>query len=107
MRNVHRPALDFEPHFRMLNATYNERGLGEGKGLRALIYTALVLRRYPESSQAPNAALEAAIPILAVVGRARGCIRLVRLGLERLDEVSLKDLRLTGELNTGLFHPRP
>lgn len=70
LRNTHRPALDFEPHIRMLNATYNERRLGKGEGLRALIYTVLVLRRYPQSSQAPNAALKAAIPILVVVGRA-------------------------------------
>jgi len=70
VRNIHRPALDFEPHIRMLNATYDERGLGQGQGLRALIYTVLVLRRYPGSSQAPNAALKAAIPILAAVGRA-------------------------------------
>ena len=69
LRNTHRPALDFEPHIRMLNATYNERRLGNGQGLRALVYTVLVLRRYPQSSQAPNAALKAAIPILAAVGR--------------------------------------
>lgn len=70
VRNVHRPALDFEPYIRMLNATFNERGLGDGSGLRALIYTVGVLQRYPQSSQAPNAALSAAVPVLGAVGRA-------------------------------------
>jgi mannose-6-phosphate isomerase-like protein (cupin superfamily) len=32
VRNVHKPALDFEPYIRTLNATFNERGLGKGRG---------------------------------------------------------------------------
>jgi mannose-6-phosphate isomerase-like protein (cupin superfamily) len=70
VRNVHRPALDFEPYIRLLNATFNERRLGDGRGLRALLYTVLVLRRYPASSQAPNALLRGALPVLAAVARA-------------------------------------
>jgi quercetin dioxygenase-like cupin family protein len=70
IRNVHRPALDFEPYIRLLNATFNERGLGDGRGLRALLYTVLVLRRYPESSRAPNPLLQAALPVLAALARA-------------------------------------
>jgi hypothetical protein len=69
VRNVHKPALDFEPYIRTLNATFNERGLGKGKGVRALLYTVLVLRRYPESSKAPNALLQGALPALAAVAR--------------------------------------
>jgi quercetin dioxygenase-like cupin family protein len=70
IRNVHKPALDFEPYIRMLNATFNERGLGDGRGLRALLYTVLVLRRYPKASKAPNALLQGALPVLAAVAHA-------------------------------------
>jgi quercetin dioxygenase-like cupin family protein len=70
VRNVHSPALDFEPYIRLLNATFNERKLGDGSGLRALLYTVLVLRRFPQASRAPNAAFQAALPILAMIARA-------------------------------------
>jgi hypothetical protein len=70
IRNVHRPALDFEPYIRLLNATFNERRLGDGRGLRALLYVVLVLRRYPESSRAPNPLVQAAVAVLAALARA-------------------------------------
>ncbi len=72
VRNVHRPALDFEPNIRMLSATSNARRLGNMRGLRALLYTCLILRRYPRSSRAPNALLNAAVRVFAAVARLLG-----------------------------------
>jgi quercetin dioxygenase-like cupin family protein len=69
VRNVHRPALDFEPYIKRLCAAASERNLGDLNGLRALLTIAVLLREYPEHSRAPNRLLNAAIGPLAALAR--------------------------------------
>jgi mannose-6-phosphate isomerase-like protein (cupin superfamily) len=73
VRNVHRPALDFEPYIRRLCSAANERGLGDMSGVRALLYIAVLVREFPLHSRAPGRPLNAATPLLAAVGRLLGC----------------------------------
>jgi quercetin dioxygenase-like cupin family protein len=72
VRNVHRPALDFEPYVRRLCEAANKRHLGDLSGMRALLQIAVLVREYPKHSTAPSPALNAAVPALAAVGRALG-----------------------------------
>jgi quercetin dioxygenase-like cupin family protein len=69
LRNVHRPALDFEPYIKRLCAAANERSLGDLSGLRALLSIAVLVREYPQHSRAPNALLNAAVGPLGALGR--------------------------------------
>ena len=72
VRNVHRPALDFEPYIRRLCAAATARHLGDLSGPRALLQVAVLVREFPQHSQAPGFALRAAVPVLAAAGRALG-----------------------------------
>ena len=67
VRNVHRPALDFEPYIRALCRTANERRLGDLGGVRALLYTARLIDQYPRHSRAAGRTLNAAVPVLAAL----------------------------------------
>jgi hypothetical protein len=49
VRNVHRPAVDFEPDIRKLCRTANERHLGDLSGLRSLLYVAMLVNEYPQA----------------------------------------------------------
>jgi mannose-6-phosphate isomerase-like protein (cupin superfamily) len=69
VRNVHRPALDFEPYVRRLCRAANQRNLGDLSGPRALLYIAVLVREFPKHSRAPDGLLNAAVPALAGVGR--------------------------------------
>jgi hypothetical protein len=73
VRNVHRPALDFEPYVKRLCTTANERGLGDLSGFRSLLYVAMLVDEYPLHSRAPGRLLNAAVRPLA------GAARLFRL----------------------------
>jgi quercetin dioxygenase-like cupin family protein len=72
VRNVHRPALDFEPYIKKLCRVSNERNLGNLGGPRALLYIAVLVREFPLHSRAPGRLLNAAVPALAAVGRLIG-----------------------------------
>jgi mannose-6-phosphate isomerase-like protein (cupin superfamily) len=72
VRNVHRPALDFEPYIKRLCSAANQRGLGDLSSNRALLYIAVLVREYPQHSRAPGRALNAAVPALAALGRLLG-----------------------------------
>jgi mannose-6-phosphate isomerase-like protein (cupin superfamily) len=72
VRNVHRPALDFEPYIRRLCAAANQHALGDLTGLRSLLQIAVLVYAFPRHSQAENAALNAAVPALAAIGRLLG-----------------------------------
>jgi mannose-6-phosphate isomerase-like protein (cupin superfamily) len=72
VRNVHRPALDFEPYIRKLCSTANERKLGDLGGVRSLLYIAMLVDEYPRHSRAPGRALNAAVGPLARVARLLG-----------------------------------
>ena len=72
VRNVHRPALDFEPYIKRLCGAANQRNLGDLSGLRALLYIAVLVREFPEHSRAPGPLLNAAVPMLAALGRLLG-----------------------------------
>jgi mannose-6-phosphate isomerase-like protein (cupin superfamily) len=72
VRNVHRPALDFEPYVERLCGAANQRGLGDLSSFRALLYIAVLVREYPHHSRAPGRALNAAVPALAALGRLLG-----------------------------------
>lgn len=54
VRNVHRPALDFEPHIKRLCSAANQRNLGDLSGFRALLYIAVLVREFPLHSRAPG-----------------------------------------------------
>lgn len=69
VRNVHRPALDFEPYIKKLCATANERNLGDLSGFRALVYIAMLVDEYPRHSRAPGRMLNATVPLVAALGR--------------------------------------
>lgn len=71
-RNVHRPALDFEPYIKTLCAVANERNLGSLSGPRALLCIAVLVREYPEHSRAAQPVLNAALGPLAAFGRLLG-----------------------------------
>jgi quercetin dioxygenase-like cupin family protein len=73
VRNVHRPALDFEPYIERLCSAANERNLGDLSSVRALLYVAVLVREFPLHSRAPGRLLNAATPLLAGVGRLLGC----------------------------------
>jgi hypothetical protein len=47
VRNVHRPALDFEPYIKRLCSAANQRKLGDLSGIRALLYIAVPVREFP------------------------------------------------------------
>ena len=72
VRNVHRPALDFEPYIRRLCSAANQRRLGDLSGFRALVYIAVLVSEFPLHSRAPRRLLNAAVPALAAVGRLLG-----------------------------------
>lgn len=72
VRNVHRPALDFEPYIVSLCEAANARRLGRLDGLRALLYVAVLVRRFPQHSTAPGPVLQTAVPALAAAGRLLG-----------------------------------
>ena len=72
VRNVHRPALDFEPYLRALCRAANEANLGDLSGVRALLYIAVLVREYPLHSRAPGHLLNAAVPAVAGLGRLLG-----------------------------------
>lgn len=69
VRNVHRPAFDFEPYIKKLCRTANERNLGDLSGIRGLLYIAMLVDEYPRHSQAPSRMLNAAVPLVAALGR--------------------------------------
>lgn len=72
VRNVHRPVLDFEPYIKRLCRTANERELGNLRGIRALLYVAMLIREYPNHSRAAGRLLNAAVRPLARLGRLLG-----------------------------------
>ena len=72
VRNVHRPALDFEPYIKRLCNAANEHDLGDMTGLRALLCIAVLVNEFPSHSRAPNRLLNGAVPAIALVGRAIG-----------------------------------
>jgi mannose-6-phosphate isomerase-like protein (cupin superfamily) len=72
VRNVHRPALDFEPYIKRLCSTANQRNLGDLGGLRSLLYIAMLVDEYPQHSRAPGRLLNAAARPLARVARLLG-----------------------------------
>ncbi len=72
VRDVHRPALDFEPYVKRLCSVANERSLGDLGGFRALLYIAVLVREFPLHSRAPGRLLNAAVPPLAALGRLLG-----------------------------------
>jgi mannose-6-phosphate isomerase-like protein (cupin superfamily) len=72
VRDVHRPALDFEPYIRRLCTAANQRNLADLSGARALLYIAVLVREFPQHSRAPGRLLNAAVPALAAVGRLLG-----------------------------------
>jgi mannose-6-phosphate isomerase-like protein (cupin superfamily) len=65
VRNVHRPALDFEPYINRLCSAANRRN--PEQSARAL-YIAVLVREFPQHSRA-SGRLTAAVPALAAVGR--------------------------------------
>jgi mannose-6-phosphate isomerase-like protein (cupin superfamily) len=69
LRNVHRPALDFEPYIKQLRNAANQRNLHDLSGVRALVYIAVLLREFPQHSRAPGRLLNAAVPTVAALGR--------------------------------------
>jgi mannose-6-phosphate isomerase-like protein (cupin superfamily) len=69
VRNMHRPALDFEPYIKRLCKAANQRTLGDLSGFRALLYIAVLVREFPLHSRAPGRLLNAAVPALAALGR--------------------------------------
>jgi mannose-6-phosphate isomerase-like protein (cupin superfamily) len=73
VRNVHRPALDFEPYIIRLCSAANQRNLGDLTGPRALLYIAVLVREFPLHSRAPGRLLNAGVPSLAALGRLLGC----------------------------------
>jgi quercetin dioxygenase-like cupin family protein len=72
VRNLHRPALDFEPYIKRLCSAANQRNLGDLSGLRALVYIAVLVREFPQHSRAPGRLLNAGVPVLAALGRLLG-----------------------------------
>jgi quercetin dioxygenase-like cupin family protein len=72
VRNVHRPALDFEPYIKRLCSAANQRNLGDLSGFRALLYIAVLVREFPQHSQAPGRLVNMAVPALAALGRLLG-----------------------------------
>jgi len=72
VRNVHRPALDFEPHIKALCKAANERRLGDLTGFRSLLQVAVLIRAYPLHTRAPGRLLNVAVPALAALGRLAG-----------------------------------
>ena len=72
VRNVHRPACDFEPYIRALCATANARDLGDLSGARALLYIALLVDEFPEHSRAAGRALNLAAGPFATLARLLG-----------------------------------
>jgi hypothetical protein len=72
VRNVHRPALDFESYIKRLCSAANQRNLGDLSGIRARLYIAVLVREYPLHSRAPGRVLNAAVPALAAVERFLG-----------------------------------
>jgi mannose-6-phosphate isomerase-like protein (cupin superfamily) len=72
VRNVHRPALDFEPYIVSLCSAANERELGDLSGFKSLFVIAVLIREYPQHSRAPGRFLNLAVPALAAVGRLLG-----------------------------------
>jgi mannose-6-phosphate isomerase-like protein (cupin superfamily) len=72
VRDIHRPALDFEPYIRRLCRAANERNLGDLSGFRALLYIAVLVREFPLPSRAPGRLLNVAVPPLAALGRLLG-----------------------------------
>src|SRR5215212_4472391 len=58
VRNVHRPALDFEPYIERLCSAANQRDLGDLSSIRALLCVAVLVREYPQHSRAPRASSE-------------------------------------------------
>ncbi len=72
VRNVHRPALDFEPYIKKLCRTANERALNDLSGFRSLLYIAILVKQYPRHSRAPGRLLNAAVRPLAGVARLVG-----------------------------------
>lgn len=72
LRNVHRPALDFEPYIKRLCSAANKGNLGDLSDIRALLYIAVLVREFPLHSRAPGRVLNAAVPALAAAGRLLG-----------------------------------
>ena len=72
VRNVHRPACDFEPYIRALCATANARDLGDLTGPRALLYIAMLVDEFPQHSRAAGRALNLAAAPLAALARSLG-----------------------------------
>lgn len=68
VRNVHRPALDFEPYIKRLCSAANQRSLADLSGFRALLYIAVLVREFPLHSRAPGRLLNIAVPLLAGLG---------------------------------------
>lgn len=72
VRNVHRPALDFEPYLRRLCEVANRRNLGDLAGWRAIVHVAVLLHEFPQHSRAPGRALHAAVAVVGALGRLAG-----------------------------------
>ena len=52
VRNVHRPALDFDPYIKRLCSAASKRNLGDLSDNRALLYIAVLVREFPEKKRA-------------------------------------------------------
>jgi Cupin domain len=72
VRDVHRPALDFEPYIKRLCSAANQRSLEDLSGFRALLCIAVLVREFPLHSRAPGRLLNVAVPPLAALGRLLG-----------------------------------
>jgi quercetin dioxygenase-like cupin family protein len=72
LRNMHSPALDFEPYIRHLCDAAREHDLGDLGNLKSLLTVAVLIREFPLHSRAPGRALNAAVPALALLGRLAG-----------------------------------
>ncbi len=82
VRNIHRPALDFEPYVRELCEIANRHGLRDPSRLRGSLAIATLLRKYPLHSRAPSPLLEFATGPASVVARALGLASPKRQGGE-------------------------
>jgi mannose-6-phosphate isomerase-like protein (cupin superfamily) len=69
VRNVHRPARDFEPYIQRLCRTANERSVGDLRDLRSLLYLAMLVDEYPQHSRAAWRLLNATASHLAALAR--------------------------------------
>lgn len=72
VRNVHRPALDFEPYIRRLCEVANRHNLGDLAGWPAIVHVAVLLHEFPQHSRPAGRATQAAVAVVAALGRLAG-----------------------------------